>query len=71
MSTTTPGRRLRGQELPHTKLTEPQVREIRRISATTTRGWRSIAQEFGVSRMTVADILQGRSWTWVADEVQS
>lgn len=43
-----------------TKLTPEQVREIRALSDTLSN--REIAARFGVHRITIHDIIQGRSW---------
>jgi len=57
------GRRPRGSALPHAKLTEVQVREIKAL-----RGIVSQAQlgiRFHVARATIASIHQGRVWRHV------
>lgn len=47
-------------------LTEEQVTEIRRIAATGRHGiQRRLALRFGVSNMTISNIVLGKSWTHV------
>jgi hypothetical protein len=44
------------------KLTEPQVREIRRIVAAGARSRRSIAAQFGVAHGTINRLVNGQGW---------
>jgi len=60
------GRR-RGERCYHAKLSEPQVREIRRLHTVDGLGSRRLASRFGVNRATVNDILAGRTWTHVKE----
>lgn len=48
---------------PHVKLTEAKASEIRRLRENTGASYASIAQTFGVSRGTIAKVIQGRTWT--------
>ena len=48
------------QRSSNAKLTPEQVREIRVLSATLSNS--EIARRFGVHRITIHDIVQGRSW---------
>lgn len=45
------------------KLTHDQVREIRRLAATTTLTYAQLAQPFGVSGKMVGRILRGQAWS--------
>lgn len=55
-----------GSKRKQTKLSEDDVREIRRLRQ---KGWlqREIAAHFGLHRRTVGEILQGLYWKHVAD----
>jgi hypothetical protein len=59
------GRQARGEKNSRAKLTEEQVREIRRRYE---RGWRTaqsggvLAREFGVSPSTISQIVRGKHW---------
>lgn len=50
----------RGIDASSTKLTEEQVREIRRMRG---RSQRKIARKFGLGKSTVGAILRGETWT--------
>lgn len=50
------------------KLTEPAVREMRRMAAAG-EGVTHIAELFGVGRVTAYDAIQGRTWKHVREEV--
>jgi DNA invertase Pin-like site-specific DNA recombinase len=52
--------------LPTSKLTEDQVREIRRLR-TANRSIADLAKSFGVGRTTIFNIVVGRRWKWLAD----
>ena len=57
---------LRGTAHPSSKLTEDQVREIRRLlKAGKSLG--ELAKRFGVSRTAIRNIGNGRKWRWLAD----
>jgi hypothetical protein len=53
---------LRGEQLPHTKLTWAQVAEIRRLAAERPRSGSMLARRFGVHPRTVNDLLHGKNW---------
>lgn len=53
----------RGEKQGGSKLTEAQVREIR--SQKNTRMQRELAKDYGVSRMTISDVLHRRTWAWL------
>lgn len=57
--------RLRGEQSPKAKLTESQVRQIRRLSARGRTG-AELARRFGVSESCTSNIIAGRSWQHVA-----
>jgi len=57
------GRATRGQRQPGAKLTEADVREIRRLAGTMLQ--REIGKMFGVSRVTVTSVLSGKRWGWL------
>ena len=68
MSTILPdNRRLRGEELKQTKLTESIVRDIRRDYAASKNGARYYAEIYGVSRATITLLLRRETWAWVAE----
>ena len=54
--------RQRGTSNPRARLTEAQVREVRRRRD---EGPTPLAQEFGVRRQSISDILAGRTWGWL------
>lgn len=58
----TPG--FRGSDVGTSKLSEDDVREIRRLSSEKI-GQRTIAKKFGVSRSTVCEIQNGKIWSWL------
>ena len=58
------GTTIRGSRHPLAKLTESDVREIRRLLMTTSR--KEVAAMFGVNRMTITLIDQGKNWAWLA-----
>jgi hypothetical protein len=67
-----PERRPRGERHPRAKLTEDQVREIRRRHAPAYHGphrapnsMRALAQEFGVSKSVLRNIVTGKTWNHV------
>ena len=51
----------------HSKLSNEDVREIRRLLATTSLFQREIGAMFGVDRKTIGDIKQGLTWTHVLE----
>lgn len=57
------GTRPRGERHGRSKLTETQVRSIRRLKGTMSQ--REIARLFGVSQMTISLIHTGRKWGWL------
>lgn len=58
------GTSLRGKRNPHVKLTDDQVRQIRRRRAAGERG-AALAREFNITRGTVCNIHKGYSWGWL------
>lgn len=56
----------RGETHPRAKLTEAQVREIKRMLADRTLTQRSIAAQFGVTQSSVMMINTGRQWKHVS-----
>lgn len=58
-------RQRRGESHPRSKLTEDDVREIRRLAASKAMFQREIAKQFGVSIVTVEKILAGTTWAWL------
>lgn len=60
---TSKGRSCRGENHPIGKLTEPQVREIRRRLGNESQS--SLAREFGVSQPAIAAIQYRRAWGWL------
>lgn len=59
------GTLLRGDHHPRSKLTEEEVREIRRSSKAGEYTHRQLAARFGVSRRTVAAAASGQNWAWL------
>ena len=57
---------LRGTAHPSSKLTEDQVREIRRLLKAG-QSLAELAKRFGVSRTAIRNIGNGRKWRWLAD----
>lgn len=57
-----------GENNHQTKLTASQVTTIRRecIPGTTTMA--EVGRRHGVSRVTIAQIVNGRTWRWLSDE---
>lgn len=58
------GRSTRGERHPHSKLTEDNIREIRRLDAEGLPR-KQIARRFGVDTGTLRAIFSGRTWGWV------
>lgn len=58
------GRNSRGAMLPQTKLTKEKVLAIRALTADGISA-RRIAEQFGVSREAVREVVNGRSWAWL------
>lgn len=56
---------LKGEAVSNSKLTEDQVREIRRLNAEEGLGARRLAKRFGVSSTNITFILQRRAWAHV------
>jgi hypothetical protein len=54
----------RGENSPHHKLSEDNVKEIRKLR---TEGYtlRALAKKFGITHGVVNNILQGRKWSWL------
>lgn len=53
----------RGERQWNSKLTESDVREIRRLTGSDTQ--ENIAKKFGVSRHTISLIMRGMRWSWL------
>jgi len=53
---------LRGEKHPNAKLTEEQVKEIRKLKYTGRWTDQQLADEFGVKRTTIEAIMSRRSW---------
>lgn len=58
----TKGRMARGERNGNTKLTEDDVREIRRLYATGSETHQSIGERFGMRRPSISLILNGKRW---------
>ncbi len=56
------GRLARGEQSGNAKLTDDEVREIRRLHATTAHTHRSLAVAYGVSRGLIGHITRRRLW---------
>lgn len=57
------GTHLQGTQLPWTRLSESDVREIRTLLGS--MSLRKIAARFGVTRHQIANIRDGKSWGWL------
>lgn len=55
----------RGEKIGDSKLTDEQVKEIRRLYAETDLGQRDIAKMFGLAQCPVARIVTGKGWKHV------
>lgn len=56
----------RGTRLPHCRLSENAVREIRELSKTT-KSQKEIAKTFKVDRSHISDIVNRKRWSWLSD----
>jgi hypothetical protein len=54
-----------GEENPRAKLTEEDVREIRRLYATGTWRQKDLAEEFGVANTNISSIVLNKTWVLV------
>lgn len=63
------GTHSRGERHGASKLKEADVRKFFGLATTLTH--QEIADRYGVARNTVTQILSGRKWTWLHDEIQS
>ena len=54
----------RGDALPHTKVTETDVREIRRRCAAG-ESQRRVAMGYGITQSAVSLIVSGKNWAWL------
>lgn len=61
----TQNRHHRGQRSSRAKLTERQVREIRRLYSTGDYTYKQIADRFGVARSTIGGIIRGETWSYL------
>lgn len=64
------GKLKRGSAHPQTKITEDDVREIRRRYAAGGITQRELGEEYGMSQPKIGKIILRRSWTHVPDENQ-
>ncbi len=55
----------RGDECPWSKLSEDKVREIRRRYSATRISQQALATEYGVSLMTINDVIHRRRWAHI------
>jgi len=60
------GRQAHGERQGSAKLTEAQVREIRRVHAEEGLGYHRLASRFSVGKTTVRAIILGRTWKHLA-----
>jgi hypothetical protein len=56
-----------GNRAPTVRLTPEKAREIRRRYAAGERNLSELARGYQVSRQAVADLVRGRTWTWIED----
>lgn len=59
----TRGNSLRGRKNPNARLSEDDVRKIRRLAKDITR--QEIADLFGIARSTVSRVIQRKTWGWL------
>jgi hypothetical protein len=59
-----PGYR-KGSESHFSKLTPEQVKEIRKRYADGNETWRSLANEFGVTKRSIGNIVSNKAWKWL------
>jgi len=59
------GRMTRGEAISHSKLTEDEVLEIRRLLTASEKIQRDIAKDFRVSDATISMIKTGKIWGWL------
>jgi len=59
------GTSAKGMHHGSSKLTEAQVREVKRIAASTARSQSCIGRQFGVGQATIGSILKGKTWGWL------
>lgn len=62
-----PERRARGERQGRAKLTRAAVREIRRRAVNGIRGC-DLAAEFGLSRQSISEIVNRKTWAWLDDK---
>jgi len=55
----------RGERNGTAKLTESEVREIRKVYAEGGVSYAKLGETYGVHKMTVAQIITRRTWTWL------
>lgn len=60
-------RQAKGEQNARSKLTEEQVREIRRKYKKGVYGYgcRKLAKEYGITHPNIYEIIKGRHWSWV------
>ena len=59
---------VRGVDHPRAKLTEKDVREIRRLYAAGGMGLKALGKQFGITPMTVRAVVTRKSWRHIADQ---
>lgn len=64
------GEPLRGEEHGRAKVTEDEVREIRRLHREGLAGYRVLGKRYGLTAMAIKAIVRRKSWAHVADEVR-
>ena len=55
----------RGERNPNAKLTDENVKEIKRRINEGERDYRGLAEEFGVAPRTIRKIKNGHAWAWL------
>jgi hypothetical protein len=61
------GLRLRGEQVPVSKLNEQEVKEIKRLFEDKRLALKDLSKMFGVSPSTLCDIKMGRTWKHVTN----
>jgi len=59
------GRGARGERLPWAKLSEGDVRVIRRVYRVGKHPQREIAEQYGVTQSAISAVIRNKSWRWV------
>lgn len=59
------GRQLKGEQIEQSKLTEDQVREIRRLCVETSLTYKEIGKIYGLTHVNIWMVHKRRAWEWL------